>query len=88
MEKLNLFFAQIKDISFWQRLFHWRKIRNLSFDAYEEFRALSKDLENGRKTLDDLKNQLTGLSARNDSLYRRSGSWRNRQLAKKRRQKS
>jgi uncharacterized protein YoxC len=73
MEKLNLFFAQIKDISFWQRLFHWRKIRNLSFDAYEEFRALSKDLENGRKTLDDLKNQLTGLSARNDSLVQKIG---------------
>lgn len=68
MEKLNLFFAQIKDISFWQRLFHWRKIRNLSFDAYEEFRALAKDLENDRKTLDDLKNQLTGISARKESL--------------------
>jgi uncharacterized protein YoxC len=72
MEKLNLFFAQIKDISFLQRLFHWRKIRNLSFDAYEEFRALSKDFENGRKTLDDLKNQLTGLSARNDSLSQKT----------------
>ena len=39
MEKLNLFFAQIKDISFWQRLFHWRKVRTLSFDAYEEYRS-------------------------------------------------
>ncbi len=73
MEKLNLFFAQIKDISFWQRLFHWRKIRNLSFDAYEEFRALSKDLENNRRSLDDLKNQLTGISARNDSLVQKTG---------------
>jgi uncharacterized protein YoxC len=72
MEKLNLFFAQIKDISFWQRLFHWRKIRNLSFDAYEEYRAIARDLENGRKTLDEVKNQLTGLSARNDSLQQKT----------------
>jgi uncharacterized protein YoxC len=72
MEKLNLFFAQIKDISFWQRLFHWRKIRNLSFDAYEEFRALTKDLDNNHKTLDDLRNQLTGISARNDSLAQKT----------------
>lgn len=72
MDKLNLFFAQIKDISFWQRLFHWRKIRNLSFDAYEEFRAAAKDIEISRKTLDDLKNKLTGISAHNESLLQKS----------------
>ena len=72
MEKLNLFFAQIKDISLWQRLFHWRKIRSLSFDAYEEYRALSKDLEIGRRTTDDLKSQMTALSARNDNLLQKT----------------
>ena len=68
MEKLNLFFAQIKDINWWQRLFHWRKIRNLSFDAYEEFRALSREMESNRDNIDKLKNRLTEISTRNENL--------------------
>jgi len=68
MEKLNLFFAQIKDISWWQRLFRWRKIRTLSFDAYEEFRNLARELDNGRKTMDDVRNRVTEISTRNESL--------------------
>ena len=68
MEKLNLFFAQIKDINWWQRLFRWRRLRTLSFDAYEEFRNLARDLENGRKTSDELKNRITELSTRNENL--------------------
>ncbi len=68
MEKLNLFFAQIKDMSFWQRLFHWRKVRSLSFDAYEEFRSLAKDLALNRESIDNLRNQVTQISTRNESL--------------------
>jgi hypothetical protein len=68
MEKLNLFFAQIKDISLWQRLFQWRKIRNLSFDAYEEFRSLQKESESGRDNIEKLRNRITEISARNESL--------------------
>jgi hypothetical protein len=68
MEKLNLFFAQIKDINWWQRLFRWRRIRNLSFDAYEEFRNLARDLDKGRREMDELRNRMTELSARNESL--------------------
>jgi len=68
MEKLNLFFAQIKDISFWQRLFHWRKIRSLSYDAYEELRALSKELDNNRENIDKLRNRITEISTRNENL--------------------
>ncbi|MCU0366145.1 MAG: hypothetical protein MUC70_02965 [Bacteroidales bacterium] len=72
MEKLNLFFAQIKDISFWQRLFHWRKIRSFSFDAYEEFRNLARELENVRKSTDELRNRITDISARNESLQQKT----------------
>ena len=72
MEKLNLFFAQIKDISFWQRLFQWRKIRSLSFDAYEEFRALSRELEENREALDKLRHHVTEISARNESLSQKT----------------
>jgi hypothetical protein len=68
MEKLNLFFAQIKDISFWQRLFQWRKVRTLSFDAYEEYRALAREMEANRENIEKLKNRLTDISARNENL--------------------
>jgi len=68
MEKLNLFFAQIKDISFWQRLFQWRKIRTLSFDAYEEFRSLQKESEASRENIDKLRNRITEISTRNENL--------------------
>ena len=71
MEKLNLFFAQIKDISFWQRLFHWRKIRTLSFDAYEEYRAFARELETNRENIEKLKNRFTDISARNENLLQR-----------------
>lgn len=71
MEKLNLFFAQIKDMSFWQRLFHWRRIRSLSFDAYEEFRSLAKDLALNRENIDNLRNQVTQISTRNENLLQK-----------------
>ena len=71
MEKLNLFFAQIKDMSFWQRLFHWRKLRSLSFDAYEEFRSLAKDLGLNRESFDNLRNQVTQFSTRNENLLQK-----------------
>jgi hypothetical protein len=68
MEKLNLFFAQIKDLSWLQRLFRWRKIRNLSFDAYEEFRALARETESNRENIEKLRNRITEISTRNDSI--------------------
>jgi uncharacterized protein YukE len=68
MEKLNLFFAQIKDLNWWQRLFRWKNIRNLSFDAYEEFRALSREMENNRENIEKLRNRLTEISTKNDSI--------------------
>jgi hypothetical protein len=68
MEKLNLFFAQIKDINWWQRLFRWRRIRNLSFDAYEEFRNLARDLDKRSREMDELRNRMTEISTRNESL--------------------
>ncbi len=71
MEKLNLFFAQIKDISFWQRLFHWRKIRSLSFDAYEEFRSLARDMGLNKESIDKLRNQVTEISTRNENLLQK-----------------
>ena len=71
MEKLNLFFARIRELNFWQRLFRWKRLRNLSIDAYEEYRALSRELEATRENLDRIKNRLTEVSTRNENLAQR-----------------
>lgn len=39
-ENLKIFFEKIKTLGFWRRLFCWRKIRILSYDAYDEFTGL------------------------------------------------
>lgn len=44
-EKLSLFFEKIKSIGFWQRIFGWRPVRELSYDAYEEFKKLIESLD-------------------------------------------
>ncbi len=43
-DNLKIFFDRIKSIGFWQRIFGWRKIRTLSYDAYEEFTAMSASI--------------------------------------------
>jgi hypothetical protein len=54
-DHLNRFFEAIKAAGFWQRLFGWKKIRNLSYDAYEEFRSLAGEMEelNGHLSVRD-----------------------------------
>lgn len=37
---LRRFFEEIKNVSFWQRLFSWKNIRVLSYAAYEDFAKL------------------------------------------------
>lgn len=39
-EKLSLFFDRVKNLNFWQRIFGWRQIQSLSYDAHEEFKTL------------------------------------------------
>lgn len=53
MENLTLFFSKIRELTFWQRLFSWRMVRNLSYAAFEEFKALQKELA-GKKADYDL----------------------------------
>ena len=55
MEKLNLFFNRIKEISFWQRIFFWGRIRALSYDAFKEFNQLEKEHSDYRNELDEHK---------------------------------
>ncbi len=53
MEKLSLFFSKIRELTFWQRLFSWRSVRDLSYDAFEEFKSIQRDLggKNGQYNL-------------------------------------
>ena len=37
---LSEFFARVKSISFWQRVFGWNAVRTLSYEAYKEFSTL------------------------------------------------
>lgn len=39
-EKLNLFFDRIRNTGFWQRIFAWRPVQTLSYDAFEEYKNL------------------------------------------------
>ncbi|MDX9811519.1 MAG: hypothetical protein RBU28_03970 [Bacteroidales bacterium] len=39
-ENLKLFFERLKSLGFWKRVFGWKKIRTLSYDAYDEYNGL------------------------------------------------
>jgi len=45
-DNLNIFFDKIKSLGFWRRLFGWRKIRALSYDAYDEFNDMLQSINN------------------------------------------
>lgn len=71
MEKLNLFFTKIKELSFWQRMFSWYKIRTLSYDAFEEFKSLEKNISNLKENYETLKNNFTQIKTQNENLLER-----------------
>lgn len=45
IEKLDRFFEETKTLSFWKRVFSWSPFRALSFEAYEEFKALASQVD-------------------------------------------
>lgn len=69
-EQLNLFFDKIKTITFWQRIFNWKNTRNLSYDAYEEFKSLITSLNKTSTDLEETKNSLNLLKNDNQHLQR------------------
>ena len=58
MDELKRFFNLIKEISFFDRIFRWFKIRSLSFDAFSEFQFLEKKIINQEKEINDLEKTL------------------------------
>jgi hypothetical protein len=88
-DKLGLFFEKIKAIGLWQRIFRWRLVRSLSYDAYEEFKSLveglhrvSGELErtgNSAATLQNKLSEVSALVAARDETIRQSQSTLNEQ---------
>jgi chromosome segregation ATPase len=68
MEKLTLFFSKIKELTFLQRLFSWRSVRNLSYDAFEEFKSLQKELLIKNGQIDSLEKRSVQLETKNEGL--------------------
>ncbi len=71
MEKLTLFFAKIRELTFWQRLFSWRSVRNLSYDAFEEFKSLQREISRKNDEHDRLKKKYEYTKTLNESLQQR-----------------
>lgn len=67
-DRLSLFFDKIKSIGFWQRIFGWRQVRELSYDAYEEFKKLIESLNYAIKDMEQTKSSVVGLSKDNEYL--------------------
>ncbi len=44
-DNLKTFFERIKSLSFWQRVFFWSSLKSLSYEAYEEFKSLTENID-------------------------------------------
>ena len=67
-ENLKIFFERIKSAGFWQRLFGWKSIKSLSYDAYEEFRRISDQVEELNRRIDQQKENISELGRKNEIL--------------------
>ncbi len=70
MENLSLFFSKIRELSFWQRLFSWRSVRNLSYDAFEEFKSLQKETARAKDEYDSLEKRFEHAHSLNEVLQK------------------
>jgi chromosome segregation ATPase len=67
-DRLIQFFEQVKTLTFWQRLLKWSRFRSLSYDAYEEFKALLSENTKYTQELDSAKTSVTVLTKDNEHL--------------------
>jgi hypothetical protein len=65
-ENLKIFFEKIKTVGFWQRLFNWKSIRALSYDAYEEFQGVSGKIEELNAMIGEQKDRIASLEKDNE----------------------
>lgn len=67
--KLEKFFEEIKTLTFWQRVFGWSRIRALSYDAYQEFKALLSHTGNSANEIATAKAEKLVLETNNANLH-------------------
>lgn len=60
-DNLKLFFDRVKAAGFWQRLFGWKSIKTLSYEAYEEFRRISDRIEELNRIIGEQKTNISEL---------------------------
>mgnify|MGYP003304167214 FL=1 len=53
MERINTFFEKLKNFSFWERLFSWRLIKELSDSTFDEIKGIEQQLSGLEKRLLD-----------------------------------
>ena len=53
MERINIFFEKLKNFSFWERLFSWRLIKELSDSTLKEVKEIEERLSELEKKLVD-----------------------------------
>jgi hypothetical protein len=44
-DNLKAFFERIKSLTFWQRVFFWSTLKSLSYEAYEEYKNLTDNID-------------------------------------------
>ncbi|MCF7860953.1 hypothetical protein K9M79_01815 [Candidatus Woesearchaeota archaeon] len=52
-ENLNKFFEKVKTVGLIERIFFWKNVSSLSYDAYEEFKSVDKEMESLNKQLQE-----------------------------------
>ena len=67
-DKLNQFFEQVKALTFWKIIFGWSQFRNLSYDAYQEFKSLLSQVSHVTQESSQLKSDNLVLKNDNEHL--------------------
>ena len=65
-DNLKRFFDLVKTIGFWQRLFGWKSIKAVSYEAYEEFRRISDQIEDLNREIGEQKTNIAEIETKNE----------------------
>ncbi len=76
-EKVALFFEKIKSTTFWDRVlpWRWRSIRNLSYEAYSEYKQLIESLAQNVRELEQGRTSVATLRQENEQLKVNNAKW-------------
>jgi len=67
-DNLKNFFEKIKELNFWQRIFRWKSIKILSYDAFNEFKNIAQKIENLSLDIEQRNNRIIDLEKSNEVL--------------------